>query len=61
MKRDMFTDRRQCERRTRALSEDVLCRRIYGERRKIVRVATLPWWLQVDYLDKEATRPDEGT
>lgn len=61
MERDIFSDRRQRERRTTELTEDVLCRRIFGERRQMVRVASDLWWLKVDYLDEDTVQPDKGT
>jgi hypothetical protein len=54
MKYDIYTDRRKNERRNIDPNEDILCRRIFGDRRKQdSSLLSRPHWLDVDLDEVE--------
>jgi hypothetical protein len=53
---DMFSDRRQAERRQRKLSLAVVnneCRRYNDRRKPFDAMINKPWWLKQNYVDQE--------
>jgi hypothetical protein len=59
MKYDIYTDRRKNERRNIDPNEDILCRRIFGDRRKQdSSLLSRPHWLDLDEAEDRVLEYD---